>query len=711
MRSHANPFILLFLFLSLVPISESLIGYDCSSPQSNITAISLVSTQGCSEKEGVVSTHTIHGQVLQTRRYRHVHVKTCLISTIITTQYCGALNHLFATNKPVVSNIVYLGKTACEELHNTGDVVIMGHHIRGVKSNSTSRTSTYLSGHGSDSGTCRNGGTFFYPDGSSTNGKVVGASIDITIRDFSATLEIESNYMVLESMKLACQFDSGYCRDSILGEASWNTQSPLCFEEVDVLYQGEIEIGTYHDSITQTSIATIDSGEHIFALKIQKFSLLCGAQVMDTEHQRIKISKKEGMTGLYPFSEKSILSRNVDLRAYIDSKFLFVTSSILKQTGRMYQGLMLDMCKLRKEILENRLVLSQIRSDQVGALIEKKGGVTASVSGEVLYVTVCEPVPVVFRKGEQCTLEFPITYQGKDAFLEPITHIIKYAGTKTICSKHMSPAYKIDGEWMSFDNQLSSPTLTPTELNPNVDSQEWSFLRLLDISKGGLYDDEDMDQLQKVMMFGSSRKSLSENLAKTVFDNGKSGSGGFMDIATSDSVDSIGEMIGGMTWKAMKTMGDIGGLVVFVFIMVKLTFSVIDMCINGGSIYRTQGGCSLWLLAVPFNALVHLLLSDFPKRKKTKRISIQDSPELGLRRLNDSNSLENPLISDQDSSHETTASAPYDTPINQLESIKAGQDSSSSSSFSNHSGLTPYQKEQEAFEREKYNQVKRANER
>ncbi len=66
-------------------------------------------------------------------------------------------------------------------------------------------------------------------------------------------------------------------------------------------------------------------------------------------------------------------------------------------------------------------------------------------AGGAVYVTRCSPVEVVPRSHRNCTEEIPVTVNGTDAFVDPISYVIRSAGSPIHCNDVAPPRYKVGG--------------------------------------------------------------------------------------------------------------------------------------------------------------------------------------------------------------------------------------------------------------------------
>ncbi len=65
--------------------------------------------------------------------------------------------------------------------------------------------------------------------------------------------------------------------------------------------------------------------------------------------------------------------------------------------------------------------------------------------GEAVYVTKCSPVEVVPRTHTNCTEEIPVVINGTEAFVDPISYVIKSAGGPHTLQRRSSP--QVQGGW------------------------------------------------------------------------------------------------------------------------------------------------------------------------------------------------------------------------------------------------------------------------
>jgi hypothetical protein len=116
----------------------------------------------------------------------------------------------------------------------------------------------------------------------------------------------------------------------------------------------------------------------------------------------------------------------------------------MKEKLRQVRG---AICKNRRDIARTRLE-AIAGADNPYSLISTFGqGHLAIKAGGALYVTRCSPVEVVPRTHPNCTEEIPVSINGTDVFVDPISYVIKSAGSPIHCNDVATPRYKVGGKW------------------------------------------------------------------------------------------------------------------------------------------------------------------------------------------------------------------------------------------------------------------------
>ncbi len=137
-------------------------------------------------------------------------------------------------------------------------------------------------------------------------------------------------------------------------------------------------------------------------------------------------------------------------------------------------------------------------------------GHLAIKAGGGVYVTRCAPVEVLPRSHKNCTEEIPVTVNGTEAFVDPISYVIKSADYPVHCNDVAPPRYKVGGKWYCSYPDLKEyhdPAMMP------VDEVKIDPVTINNIGLGkSIYTRE---QLEEFARFQGSQGTQKAYLAKT----------------------------------------------------------------------------------------------------------------------------------------------------------------------------------------------------
>jgi hypothetical protein len=144
--------------------------------------------------------------------------------------------------------------------------------------------------------------------------------------------------------------------------------------------------------------------------------------------------------------------------------FMQVRASMsMKEKLRQVRG---AICVNRREIARTRLEAIAGADNPYSLITIFRRGHLAIKAGGAVYVTRCSPVEVVPRSHRNCTEEIPVTINGTDAFVDPISYVIKSAGSPIHCNDVAPPRYKVGGKWYCSYPELKEchdPAMLPVD--------------------------------------------------------------------------------------------------------------------------------------------------------------------------------------------------------------------------------------------------------
>jgi hypothetical protein len=130
-------------------------------------------------------------------------------------------------------------------------------------------------------------------------------------------------------------------------------------------------------------------------------------------------------------------------------------------------------------------------------------------------VTKCSPVELLPRTHTNCMEEIPVTVNGTDAFVDPISYVIKSAGLPIHCNDVARPRYKVGGKWYCSYPELKEchdPAMLP------VDKVKIDPVEVSDIGLGkSIYTKEQLDEFARFQDSQGTRKAYLAETAELAY--------------------------------------------------------------------------------------------------------------------------------------------------------------------------------------------------
>ncbi len=229
--------------------------------------------------------------------------------------------------------------------------------------------------------------------------------------------------------------------DATEGTYVWNYTMRNCPEEKwEELYNGKL-------GILEDEVITLDrlAGQRAW-LRLEKRVTICGKRMRSThlphmyvewgEHQRAPGTTKKYTA---PPEERELESMRLEW-SYQRGRDDYMLRRNIQDTiaeGCWIKGTLMELRQSQAAGMEGlRGVASRFG---VGHLVVRSGG--------VVYVARCGMVVVELRNHTTCTQEIPVTYRGRDAYVEPLSMVIQRSSTPVKCRKRTPPRWKIGKKW------------------------------------------------------------------------------------------------------------------------------------------------------------------------------------------------------------------------------------------------------------------------
>lgn len=585
--------------------AHAIIGYDCTGEGLNITTLSLIDIGECDIENVEPVQDDIYIQLMQFSDYDRVTVTQCKVEVDRTIYYCGMHSHVSVVQNGRKQYIMEIGQPACARLHETGTLTIGGAIVDRVVQNQTNYRSITLAGRAAVDGRCS--GTSYSDSFGEWDNVLVQAVVKITIRVFGAAIKRSSGTLILPS-GTHCSTASYNCIDSEGGETFWPiVQFDTChFERYDVLYEGKAIRLTPREAQNQTGpvVYTVTTQDTTFALARTTETSVCGYKIFHTEHPKLFIMETKRNDGLR--TRKRISVDNLDIFAYVNSKFIYVEKHIKTQLSRLYRDIMEQKCALERQILQNALSLASIAPDEMASRITKTPGHTAVAAGEVIHLIKCIPVECKVRHTELCYNELPVTHNNVSAYLLPRSRILTRSGTVRECNELLPAMFKIHNKWFRV-NKRPGESLPPPVIQP-LTKPTWNYVSPAHLATSGIYTNEDLDRLRNHIMFPVEKPAILNTIAKGAMGQQiPPGSVSITSFFDENSLDKIAQNTSKRIWHGFMDFGSASAGILAVIIIVRLAKLIVDTIIHGYALHSIYGW-SLHLLGALWSSVTSLLL-------------------------------------------------------------------------------------------------------
>ena len=595
------------IIVSLAPITNCIIAYDCGHERVNMSTISLLNIDQCNVMNAKIQHENEDIQLLQLSEAATIHVYQCKINILQSIFRCGMFSHLSLVPGGFSTFIADISKEDCLKIHQYGTFKLEnGRIISDIKKNSSSRYSEVVAGSLDLAGNCEG---IPYTYGSRSWEKVIVMhALELTIADYSSTVRLDSNNVILRNSVL-CPYLKGQCTDPEFGMNFWDMIPNTSCEAInyDVLYQGiatKIQRISTNQGNSDSTLYAVQTGEVIFTLKIMKSVAVCQFSGFQTEHPRLVIVKKT--THDYWFKKKPINNNNLDFFIYTNSKFVHVERHMRDQIEALYTHLVKKRCEIERDVLQTQLTMAHYHPSEFALIRMKEPGYTAVPRGEIIYLIKCQPVEISVRKTDRCFLELPVTYDNKSYFMTPTTHLLQELGNEIPCSSLMSSGYLLHGEWYGLNPQIHR-LKSPHVLKPS-DKLEWKYEDPGDLIKSGIYPSESIDQLRRQIMFSSERHAITNVLTQTlVGQNIDEQRVDVTQLFSKEHMNQLATTLRTKLWSTFIQFGNISAGVLGIILLFRAIRWSIDIIVNI-RIIKSIHGYSWWLLAALWNSLTTFVL-------------------------------------------------------------------------------------------------------
>jgi hypothetical protein len=374
------------------------------------------------------------------------------------------------------------------------------------------------------------------------------------------------------------------------------------------MYKGMMKAYVNQTSTYEGSTVVIEhqDKDQAAGLEVAESFILCGHQAFRTHIKSIAVfvhkdDRMEVAQGHFSGKEGE-----ADLtRLESGMSFMQVRASVsMKEKLRQVRG---AICENRRDIACTRLE-AVAGADNPYSLISIFGrGHLAINAGGAVYVTKCSPVEVVPRIHSNCTEEIPDTVNGTDAFVDPISYVIKSAGSPIHCNDVAPPRYKVGDKWYWSYPELKEchdPAMLPGG-EVKIDPVEVNNIGL----GKSIYTKEQLDEFARFQDSQGTRKTYLAETAELAY-TGRTENGEWGLALSSAAQGSLIDIVGASFFPLYSVVGP---MIFFLSLMLLVWGAfrwMVTVLIQVIVIVRCKG-CGIWVMTALWGTLFQLAISPF----------------------------------------------------------------------------------------------------
>jgi len=455
--------VLLFLIPPFVPAHFT--AYDCTSPGTNYTSLSVVDVGECNWVNGTTKDEDMYVQVVQKPLKVEIDAILCAVTTSIRIQECNRFenDHLAYFSSPSKDKLT---RSECIDFPKTKILPLIGGSRRFLDTFPIKQDILYNAyGHWDDDGdSCTRSDQPFYWKSVKYDHHVMRVASVADMRQVKLVYYPQSKSVIDPITLVKFDYRDGYGYDSRYGAFVWDIKDD-CDPSLHIeLFAGVGNVKKSKDESVRS--VYIQSGKFALATRILATTSYCDVPIYTTRFNEIfiNIQNKKFPYTFRSRKEISPTERNIEL--YFEAKIEYSSVLAHDEAAKVRNQLTMDLCQVERSMLINRaaLISESIYTIQDDYFPSK--GIMIHQAGHAVYLMQCVPVEVNFINTGHCYEDLPVNVSGKTMFMDARTSILKDNSVRTICSDLLPNMFFIKGKWYKMTPNLI-PSTPPAMLNPN----------------------------------------------------------------------------------------------------------------------------------------------------------------------------------------------------------------------------------------------------
>ena len=264
--------------------------------------------------------------------------------------------------------------------------------------------------------------------------------------------------------------------------------------------------------IIQKTTGTIQSGTNIFISHHNKIRLVLKGQ---KEYSGILMKRTNfknivlAIDSIEELGFEEIKGNKVKINAWVAARDDYIMYSLEEKLKKVYSISKNTECLNTQQIAMAQLAMHSASVENLNYL-QIKGETFGVIVGESIFQFECNEIIVSPRETNSCFRELPVTYNGLNYFLEPVSRLLTSQASQVPCTSTLPAKYQtIGGAWIATAPRL----YITTNPKPSLQSSLTAFnISHEDMSQGGLYTEQQLEEFVKLIQYPRLRHHIRNEL-------------------------------------------------------------------------------------------------------------------------------------------------------------------------------------------------------
>ena len=206
---------------------------------------------------------------------------------------------------------------------------------------------------------------------------------------------------------------------------------------------------------------------------------------------------------------EEIKGSRVKIHSWVEARDDYITYSLEEKLKRVYSISKNTECLNTQQIALAQLAIHSASAENINYL-QIKGTKFGVVVGETIFQFSCNEVVVAPREADSCSRELPVTYNGLDYFIEPVSRLLTSQASQVPCTSTLPAKFQtIGGAWIAATPRL----YITTNPEPSLQSSPATFnISHEDMSRGGLYTNHQLEEFARLIQYPKLRHHIRNEL-------------------------------------------------------------------------------------------------------------------------------------------------------------------------------------------------------